>query len=472
MFLNGLGQWAIPTDVYATWGNIGGTLSNQADLMALLNAKAPINNPTFTGLVQAPTPPVDDNTTKVATTAWFFGQAFNAVPQMDGVGSSGASPRWARGDHRHPTDTSLAALAGATFTGPVNVPNVIYPNDSTLAANTHYVSQAIFGQAFNGVPQMDGIGSSGDSTLWARGNHVHPTDTTRAPIDTPNFIGLPTAPTPAYPNNSQRIATTGLSYSAAAGLIFSQAGSNRLSITSSINASVPVVLPADPTLPLQAATKQYVDNHSVDTSGFVQKAGDTMTGPLGLSVGSASAPSLFFAGNPTYGFYQPSPGRRSYAAGGIEIERLGANNPALTNMVYAPQTAGTSQFTFRRDAPGTLNTKLLVLANDTASNSVFVQNQGVGTTPEGVLKLIAGSTVINSAVNGDIATFTGSTKTSSFAGPVMLAADPVVALEAATKQYVDAHAGGINPPPSDGNTYGYKNGAWVILDLATKWDKA
>ena len=28
-FLNGAGQWVIPTDVYANWGNIGGTMSNQ-----------------------------------------------------------------------------------------------------------------------------------------------------------------------------------------------------------------------------------------------------------------------------------------------------------------------------------------------------------------------------------------------------------------------------------------------------------
>jgi hypothetical protein len=173
-------------------------------------------------------------------------------------------------------------------------------------------------------------------------------------------------------------------------------------------------------------------------SRSVAVAGDTMTGALAIPAGSAAAPSLFFAGNPTYGFYQQSAGRRSYAAGGIEVERLGANNPALTNMIYAPQTVGSSQFTFRRDAPGTPNTNLLVLVNDNASNSVYVQNQGVGTTPEGTLKLIAGSTVVNSAVNGDIATFTGATKTSSFAGPVILAADPTVPLQAVTKQYVDA----------------------------------
>lgn len=37
-----------------TWGSITGTLSNQTDLQAALNAKAPISSPTFTGTVTIP----------------------------------------------------------------------------------------------------------------------------------------------------------------------------------------------------------------------------------------------------------------------------------------------------------------------------------------------------------------------------------------------------------------------------------
>jgi len=103
--LYGDGVWRIPTDVYATWGNISGVISDQSDLMALLSAKAPLNNPVFTGIVRAPTPAVDNNSDMVATTAWFFGQAFNGSPLMDGVASSGDSTLWARGNHRHPSDT-------------------------------------------------------------------------------------------------------------------------------------------------------------------------------------------------------------------------------------------------------------------------------------------------------------------------------------------------------------------------------
>ena len=51
----------------------------------------------------------------------------------------------------------------------------------------------------------------------------------------------------------------------------------------------------------------------------------------------------------------------------------------------------------------------------------------------------------------------------SFHDPVMLAADPVQPFEAATKEYVDAIAGGIPDAPMDNQTYGRDNGAWVAL---------
>jgi hypothetical protein len=49
-------------------------------------------------------------------------------------------------------------------------------------------------------------------------------------------------------------------------------------------------------------------------------------------------------------------------------------------------------------------------------------------------------------------------------GPVTLAADPSVALGAATKQYVDAHAGGggIADAPSDGSYYSRRNAVWAV----------
>lgn len=138
-FLRGDGAWAIPVDVQAQWGNISGVLNAQTDLQAALNLKANIANPTFTGNPQAPTRPVDDSSTSVATTAWVFGQAFDGLPVMDGVASSGDSTRWARGNHRHPVDTSRAPLDSPAFTG---LPTSTTPgpaDNSTRIATTAFV---------------------------------------------------------------------------------------------------------------------------------------------------------------------------------------------------------------------------------------------------------------------------------------------------------------------------------------------
>lgn len=136
-FLRGDGQWAIPQDVFAEWGQINGNIAAQTDLIAMFDTKANASNAILTGNPRRTTGPAqNDNSDSIITSAWFFGQAFD------------------------------------------------------------------------GAPVMDGLPSSGDSTFWARGNHRHPTDISRAPIDSPPFTGLPTAPTPPVGNNSQLLATT------------------------------------------------------------------------------------------------------------------------------------------------------------------------------------------------------------------------------------------------------------------------
>ena len=68
------------------------------------------------------------------------------------------------------------------------------------------------------TPLEDGTASAGSATTWAKGDHVHPTDTSRAPLASPAFTGTPTAPTPLSSDNSQKIATTEFVQSAVAGI--------------------------------------------------------------------------------------------------------------------------------------------------------------------------------------------------------------------------------------------------------------
>lgn len=59
------------------------------------------------------------------------------------------------------------------------------------------------------VPLPDATpGQVGVSTKFARGDHVHPTDTTRAPLASPAFTGNPEAPTQAVNDDSVKLATT------------------------------------------------------------------------------------------------------------------------------------------------------------------------------------------------------------------------------------------------------------------------
>ena len=58
------------------------------------------------------------------------------------------------------------------------------------------------------TPSMDGTASTGTSKRFAAEDHVHPTDTSRAPLTSPALTGTPTAPTAATGTATTQIATT------------------------------------------------------------------------------------------------------------------------------------------------------------------------------------------------------------------------------------------------------------------------
>lgn len=69
------------------------------------------------------------------------------------------------------------------------------------------------------TPKMDGTAAIGSETAYAAGDHVHPTDTTRAPLASPAFTGTPTAPTANASTDSTQIATTAFVHDVADGLV-------------------------------------------------------------------------------------------------------------------------------------------------------------------------------------------------------------------------------------------------------------
>jgi hypothetical protein len=172
---------------------------NSGDLAAV--------SPAFTGSPTAPTQTVDDNSTKIASTAYVTGQlsaAGDGTPAINGTAALGASTHAARADHVHPTDTSRSPVASPTFTGTPAAPTAAADTNTTQLATTAYV----IGQAASATPLIDGTAAVGTSTRYARGDHVHPTDTTRSPVASPTFTGTPAAPTAAVDTNTTQLATT------------------------------------------------------------------------------------------------------------------------------------------------------------------------------------------------------------------------------------------------------------------------
>lgn len=60
----------------------------------------------------------------------------------------------------------------------------------------------------NATPSMDGTASTGTAKRFALQDHVHPSDTSKAPIASPEFTGTPTAPTATTGTSNTQIATT------------------------------------------------------------------------------------------------------------------------------------------------------------------------------------------------------------------------------------------------------------------------
>jgi hypothetical protein len=130
-----------------------------------------------------------------------------AVPAPDGTGSAGVSTTYAAGDHQHPSDPTRLSITGGTLSGSLILNEG--PTTDLGAATKRYVDAAVPLPAV-APPLMDGTAAAGTGNVWARADHIHPSDT------------------------------------------------NRLSLVGG-SLTGPLMLAADPVEELQAATKAYVD---------------------------------------------------------------------------------------------------------------------------------------------------------------------------------------------------------------------
>ena len=114
------------------------------------------------------------------------------------------------------TQTALnlkANIDSPTFTGTPLSTTAAANDNSTQIATTAYV----VGQAATAAPLVDGTAAVGNSLRYARENHVHPVDTSRAPITSPTFTGLVTTNN-GITNAQQKNALVVSGYNSASGL--------------------------------------------------------------------------------------------------------------------------------------------------------------------------------------------------------------------------------------------------------------
>ena len=205
--------------------------------------------------------------------------------------------------------------------------------------------------------------------------------------------------------------------------------------------SGPLTLAADPTTPLQAATKEYVD-------GFLPRTGGTMTGPITLS-GNATLP---LQAVPLQQLSSIVGGPYLQIAGGTLTGPLILAADPVTALGAATKQYADNNFLFL--SGGTLSGPLVLAADPLvalgAATKEYVDNASFlplgGGTVTGPIVLPGNATLplqavplqqVNSIVGGPYLPIAGGTLT----GALILAADPTASLGAATKHYVDVNIG-------------------------------
>lgn len=215
------------------------------------------------------------------------------------------------------TATSVIAIAGPGSFAPLNSPALTGAPASTTAAvdtNTTQIATTAFvlAQASAVLPVVNGTATIGTATRFARSDHIHPTDTSRAALNAPTFTGVPAAPTAAVDTNTTQLATTAFVVAQAASAATTALGTSTVGTSlryargdhvHAMPTHSQVGLPtadvawgsfkitglADPVSAQDAATKNYVDNtvQGLDPKASVRVA-TTAAGTLASSFANAS----------------------------------------------------------------------------------------------------------------------------------------------------------------------------------------
>lgn len=198
----------------ATTSQISG-LATTAQLAGL----APLASPVFSGTPIAPTASAGNNTTQIANTA-FVKANYATTAQASALATAALSG--------YATTTQIAAITPASIGAFATNAIIAIENGGTGAfvpfdARTNLGAMAVDQQATGGdisglltapnVTRLQGYAispaaPSGGQILQYQNNNWEPVNYNPVPLDSPEFTGIPTAPTAAAQTNTTQIATT------------------------------------------------------------------------------------------------------------------------------------------------------------------------------------------------------------------------------------------------------------------------
>ena len=408
-----------------------------------LSFKAPLQSPTFTDVPAAPTAAVDTSTTQIATTAFVVGQGYAklANPTFTGTVSGVSKSMVGLGNVDNTSDASKpvstagqtaldlkANLSSPTLTGTPLAPTAAANTNTTQIATTAFALGAANTAEANAIGAAnaltyaladltDGVTASGAEVNILDGATLTTTElnyvdgvtssiqtqlNAKAPLASPALTGTPTAPTALAADNSTKIATTAYADASA-----SAAANSAIQFLNNVG---DVVISS-------VASGQYL------------KWDGTQWVNTGIAVGditslTSSVTELNLLDGVT--------------ATTSELNILdGVTSTAAEINVLDGITSSTAELNIL-DGVTSTTAELNILDGVLASASeINILDGATLTTTE--LNYVDG---VTSAIQTQIDT-KAPTANPTFTGSVTLPSDPALALQAATKQYVDNVAAGI-----------------------------